>query len=253
MSIDPEDGARTSRKIGFTVAEFEESLLLAKELDLNVTGVALSRNSNWNNLTIEGIFYKAREVIDMAEQVGFNVETLIVPEVLEDLSLDNLASNLQKMKESCDYLLKDKSLNIFWETFDAVTTPSLTIFMTIQAVRRLPIAGTDQEKVQYFVNDGRHNSFRKVPRTVRHSTVNYVRRSAGSILGNSQLFPSEVFGPSCDGDDIIVSNVLMPELVNGDLIYLTNVGSDTTATRNDFNGFQNCQVFHFAQLSAGLL
>lgn len=246
VSIDPEDdSARTSRRIGFTLTEFQESLLVAKQLDLNVTGVALSRNPKRDHLTVEEIFHKARELINMVEVFGFNVETLIVPEVLQDLSLDNLALNLQKMKESSDLLRQDKSLQIFCETYDAVTTSSLTIFMTIQAVRRLPIPGTDQEKVQYFVDDGRHNSFRKVPRTVRHSSVNYLRRSAGSILGNSQVYPSEVFGPSCDGDDIIVSNVLMPELANGDWIYLTNVGSNTTSTRNDFYGFQNCKVFHF--------
>lgn len=62
MSIDPDipedDSARTSRTIGLTLAEFQEGLLVAKKLDLNLTGVALSRNLKWDHLTVKEIFKK---------------------------------------------------------------------------------------------------------------------------------------------------------------------------------------------------
>lgn len=226
--------------------EFRESLQLAKEQQLNVIGITVTGNSNWSNLTGEEVLLKAKKLVELAESLGFQIEILTVPEVIEDLSVNSLVSNLQKLKNRSDEFFSGKSIKIFCETHDSLTTSSLTLFATIQAVRRIKVKDTDEEKVQYFIDDGRHNSFRKVPRTVRYSEVHFIRRNMQPILGNQpKLFPTEVFGPSCDGDDIVVSNVLMPELGNGDLIYLTNVGSDSISMRTSFNGFQNCQVQHF--------
>lgn len=222
--------------------------MAARELDLNVIGLSLARNSKEKSL--EEIFLKSRDLIATSESHGFRISTLIIPEVLSDLSTDSFEQHLTEMQEIAQKLKKqNRNLEIFCETHDSLTTSSLSIFLTIQAVRRIPVENSsegEKVKVQYFVDDGRHNSFRKVPRCVRHVKVSFVRRSASE---SEKLFASEIFGPSCDGDDIILDNVPLPELKNGDLICLRNVGSDTISARNNFNGFENCKVFHFMQRS----
>ena len=226
--------------------EFIESLQISKELNLKITGITLTRNNKLkDNLPLEAVFKRAKELVMLAETVGFTIETLTIPEVIEDLSLDSLTEGLLKMQRLFEETFPDQpQLRLFCETYDSLTTASLTICVTIQAVRRIIDEASGEEKVQYFVDDGQFNSFRKVPRCLRYSQVGYIRRGQLGVQG-SRKYPTEVYGPSCDGNDLIVNNRPMPELSNGDLIYFTNVGSDTTSARTSFNGFLNCRSFHF--------
>lgn len=237
------------RQLGFSLTdeEFVESLLVAKELGVKVNGLCLTVNSNWSEgVTVEDVFYKAKDLILMAESMGFTIDQLTVPEIIRDISVASLETFLHAASNFSEQFFANRRLKIFCETLDSITTAALTIFMTVQAVRRIKMPDRGEEKVQYFVDDGRHNSFRKVPRTVRYSDVHFVRRNSMQIIErDNDLYPSEVFGPSCDGDDIVVADFLMPELRIGDLIYLTNVGSDTIATRTNFNGFLNCNCNYF--------
>lgn len=250
VSLPSPDILNGGAQLGFshTEQEFAESLLTAKELNLNIRGIAMTKNDNWNNVTAEDVFYKAHELVLMAESLGFSIDSLTVPEVITDLSVESLLTSLKGVNGLADIFFSENrpAMNIYCETNDSLTTASLSIFLTIQAVRRIKDENGNGEKMQYFVDDGRHNSFRKVPRAVRYSEVRFIRRTEYD-RDNSKVYNTEVFGPSCDGDDVVVANVLLPELSNGDLIYLTNVGSDTIATRTNFNGFLNCNSQYFVQ------
>lgn len=250
MSLDSPDLCNGGSQLGFshTYEELEKSLHLARDLKLRVTGLTIVKNSNWNNVTVEDVFAQAGRVLALAHSLGFRIKSLMIPEIIKDPSMESLLENLRMVEEIFPSFLADHwPIKLYLETNDSLTTAALTIFMTVQAVRRIKITGGVEEKVQYFVDDGQHNSFRKVPRTVRHSQVHFIRRNTLKILESAQLFRTEVFGPSCDGNDIVVADFLMPELAIGDLIYLTNVGSDTLAMRTNFNGFQNCNSHYFMQ------
>lgn len=248
MGSNPFTGGYSELLYTHTLQEFTESLQISKELNLKITGITLTRNNNLkDNLTLEAVFKKARELVTLAETVGFTIESLTIPEAIEDLSLSCLKDSLAKMQRLFEETFPNQPhLRLFCETYDSLTTAALTIFVTIQAVRRITDEETGEEKVQYFVDDGQFNSFRKVPRCLRYSQVGYIRRGQSKVHG-SREYPTEVFGPSCDGNDLIINDRPMPELSNGDLIYFSNVGSDTTATRTSFNGFLNCNSFHFMQ------
>lgn len=250
VSLDSPELCNGGSQLGFshTYEELEKSLHVARDLKLRVTGLTIVKNSNWNNVTVEDVFAQAKRVLVLADSLGFQIESLTIPEIIKDPSLESLMENLRMIHESTpNYLADHWPLKLFLETNDSLTTAALTIFMTVQAVRRIKIPGGVEEKVQYFVDDGQHNSFRKVPRTVRHSQVHFIRRNTLQIVESDELFRTEVFGPSCDGNDIVLADFLMPELGIGDLIYLTNVGSDTLAMRTNFNGFQNCNPHYFMQ------
>lgn len=210
------------------------------------------KNANWvDKVTAEEVFQLAKHMIDKAQALGFHIQSLTVPEInVGDLSVNALLCSLQQMKRVYEEMIRNHSeIQLICETHDLLTTTALTIFLTVQAVRRIKSIETGEEKVQYFVDDGRHNSFRKVPRSVRYAIVDFVRRSPQRILQSDSPCLTEVFGPSCDGDDVVINDHPLPELNNGDLIYLKNVGSDTLATRTNFNGFQNCQCHYFMHRS----
>mmetsp|Transcript_23323 Transcript_23323/g.34432 ORF Transcript_23323/g.34432 Transcript_23323/m.34432 type:complete len:719 (+) Transcript_23323:316-2472(+) len=71
------------------------------------------------------------------------------------------------------------------------------------------------------------------------------------------LYPSTVFGPTCDSIDVIARNVLLPKLDIGSWLYFQNMGAYTSAAAGSFNGFTPTEKFyccsvqpeHFQQFS----
>ncbi|KAL7228049.1 hypothetical protein ACSBR1_022844 [Camellia fascicularis] len=51
------------------------------------------------------------------------------------------------------------------------------------------------------------------------------------------LRPSTIFGPTCDGMDIVMRERKLPELQLNDLIVFYNMGAYSASTGAKFNGF----------------
>ena len=72
------------------------------------------------------------------------------------------------------------------------------------------------------------------------------------------LYPSTVFGPTCDSMDVLSRGVLLPKMDVGDWMYFQNMGAYTSAAASTFNGFPTTEKFyvcsvppqHFAKLVA---
>jgi len=62
----------------------------------------------------------------------------------------------------------------------------------------------------------------------------------------------KVFGPTCDGLDELSENsyihntskIFLPELKEGDLVYVENMGAYTSASATNFNGMPPAKVIH---------
>jgi len=60
------------------------------------------------------------------------------------------------------------------------------------------------------------------------------------------VFPTTIFGRTCDSGDTIIRNVLMPELNVGDVLRINNMGAYTTVTASEFNGFPKTERIYQA-------
>ena len=58
------------------------------------------------------------------------------------------------------------------------------------------------------------------------------------------LYPSTVFGPTCDSMDVLSRGVLMPKMNIGDWMYFQNMGAYTSAAASTFNGFPTTEKFY---------
>jgi hypothetical protein len=58
------------------------------------------------------------------------------------------------------------------------------------------------------------------------------------------LYPSTVFGPTCDSIDVISRSVLLPKMSTGDWLSFQNMGAYTSAAASDFNGFTPTEKFY---------
>ncbi|KAL7200157.1 hypothetical protein ACSBR2_022290 [Camellia fascicularis] len=55
--------------------------------------------------------------------------------------------------------------------------------------------------------------------------------------GCGMLWPSTIFGPTCDGMDVVMIECKLPELQLNDLIVFYNMGAYSASTGATFNGF----------------
>lgn len=70
---------------------------------------------------------------------------------------------------------------------------------------------------------------------------------------NDEKFLSTLWGPTCDSYDVIVKDVLMPELHIGDWLVWEDIGSYTLCLCTTFNGFPIPKVIPFIRRSQWLV
>ncbi|XP_055959819.1 ornithine decarboxylase-like [Mercurialis annua] len=91
--------------------------------------------------------------------------------------------------------------------------------------------------IQYWIDDGTHGSFNLA--TYDHSSMMF-KPLLRNEDGEAQL--STIFGPTCDGLDIVVSECKLPELNVDDVIVFYNMGAYTTSGASKFNGFNRFEM-----------
>ncbi|GMS89710.1 hypothetical protein PENTCL1PPCAC_11885, partial [Pristionchus entomophagus] len=92
----------------------------------------------------------------------------------------------------------------------------------------------------YYINDGVYGNF------ICGLTDNYY--PPGRPLfddENGELFPSLIWGPTCDSHDRLEDNKMMRRLEVGDWIIYEDMGAYTSAVSTTFNGFQRPTPIYF--------
>lgn len=141
-----------------------------------------------------------------------------------------------------------------------------------------------QDDFAYYINDGVYGAFNNLlfdhatvrPRKLRnaisakHQIVEVVQGEGEDALRtikvveeeasphDDTLYPSTVFGPTCDSMDVLSRGVLLPKMEVGDWMYFQNMGAYTSAAASTFNGFPTTEKFyvcsvppqHFSRLIA---
>lgn len=142
-----------------------------------------------------------------------------------------------------------------------------------------------QDDFAYYINDGVYGAFNNLlfdhatvrPRKLRNAispkhqlveivqgegedalrTIKVIEEEANSPCDET-LYPSTVFGPTCDSMDVLTRGVLLPKMDVGDWMYFQNMGAYTSAAASTFNGFPTTEKFyvcsvpswHFSRLIA---
>jgi len=111
-----------------------------------------------------------------------------------------------------------------------------------------------QDDYAYYINDGVYGAFNNLmfdhasvrPRVLRINAKHddYSSSDDEKPAPGKELFPSTVFGPTCDSIDVISRSVLLPKLEVGDWMYFQNMGAYTMAAASSFNGFDPSEIFY---------
>ncbi|XP_061099327.1 ornithine decarboxylase 1-like [Conger conger] len=234
-----------STKFGAKLETCPALLKRAQELGLDVIGVSFHVGSYcMDPVSYTKAIENAKGIFDLAATIGYKMTFLDlgggypgfdIPDVLHfkqmaveiNLALDKyfpVSSEVQIISEPGRYF------------------PSTAYTLAVNVVsKRVDIKkfsddnddGAKEKIVNYFVNDGIHSSFRFV---IFHDT--YVLPSAQKKSKPGEcVYPSTIFGQTCDGHDLIVEEYNLPDIQVGQWMIFNHMGAYSVTTATNFNGF----------------
>lgn len=249
---------RLSQKFGASMDNTMELLSLAKELDLNVAGVAFHVGSGASdpNAFIRAV-QDAREVFDQAASLGFDLHTLDVGGGFSPDTFEEMASVLAKALD--DYF--PPSIRIIAEPGRYYTSSAFTIACNVIARRTVEDKDLGIKSYMLYLNDGVYGNFSSIMFDHQHPVprvLSTMRRPDGFNYStdsltdsgytsaedcspgprNGRLIDYSIWGPTCDGIDCIAEKWTSTDTVDvGDWLYFENMGAYTKCSATRFNGF----------------
>lgn len=87
----------------------------------------------------------------------------------------------------------------------------------------------------YYLDDGMYGSY-------SGQMFDHARYPVEALRDGEERLPSVLAGPTCDSNDVVAENLMLPELRVGDLIVGRAMGAYTWASATDFNFFPRATV-----------
>ncbi|XP_033226728.1 ornithine decarboxylase 1-like [Belonocnema kinseyi] len=210
-------------------------LNLSRMLDLDVVGVSFHVGSGCQDppVFLRAIRH-ARELFDLAQEIGYKPYLLDIGGGYpgnKDTSIDKIA---EVVNHALDEYFNNGDVQIIAEPGRFFVASAFTLATSIHSKRSVrgdktaPNATTHN---MYYINDGVYGSFNCL--LYDHQIVTPMPLKSGC----GKMIPSSIWGPTCDGLDQVVENVLLHEMELGEWILFENMGAYTLPVASNFNGF----------------
>jgi ornithine decarboxylase len=222
---------RLSAKYGASLGDATELLRLAKELELNVSGVSFHVGSGASDPeSFRKSVQDARFVFDEAHSMGFDMKLLDVGGGFVDETFELFAGALNHALE--EYFPGD--IRVIGEPGRYYASNAFTLATNVIARREVMGMTPDEPSYMLYLNDGVYGNFSNIIFDHQHPVPQILQKSSSTTR------PTEysIWGPTCDGIDVITSNYYLPGVVNvGDWLFFENMGAYTKCSATRFNGF----------------
>ena len=144
---------------------------------------------------------------------------------LAGVSFEKIAD---KVNEAIDFYFGDTDVQFIAEPGRFMVQKSHTLVVCVVAKKK-----TDEGFI-YYINDGVYGSFNCIIFDHQDPVLIPVK-----YIENGSMYPSKIFGNTCDSLDEIKKCVMLTELHIGDFLYVKNFGAYTTSAKSDgFNGYK---------------
>lgn len=219
------------------IKEAPELLKSAHKMGINVVGLSFHVGSGCQE---PPVFRRAiaacRDLFDYADQLGFKFNLLDIGGGFPG----NRGTSIDKMAEiinsALDDYFPDPSVKIIAEPGRFFVSSAFTLACNVHSIRTVETTDSNYNKPKvhymYYINDGVYGSFNNI--LYDHQQV---EAQPLKEYSDSKLYSSSIWGPTCDGLDQVISEILLPELKIGDWLVFENMGAYTTAVASPFNGF----------------
>lgn len=230
-------------KYGAEMEHVKDLLSLARNLGLNIVGVSFHVGSAAEDPTSFGSAIQlAHAAFHKGLAWGFAMEVLDIGGGFPDGF--KAESGLRDMENSirkslAKYFPDPESVSIIAEPGRYFAEAASTILTSVFG-RRDIVNEHGQKEIDYWITDGLYGSFNCI--LYDHATVIPRGLKLSKQKVDSPLYSSTLFGPTCDGLDVVAQGKQLPELDLIDWVAFSNMGAYTIAGASNFNGINTMDV-----------
>ena len=222
---------RLSDKFGASLDTTIDLLTLAKDLDLNVTGVSFHVGSGASDpQSFERAVQDARTVFDQAAEIGFSLKTLDVGGGFSGDLFESMANVLSRALDENF----PSTVRIIGEPGRFYVASAFTLACNIIARRDFRDPATMETNYMLYLNDGVYGNFSSLIFDHQIASPRILSKRDRSTRSTEY----SLWGPSCDGIDRITGTCTLHGLLDvGDWLYFEEMGAYTRCSATKFNGF----------------
>lgn len=235
------------------VTEAPNLLRLARILGLNVVGFSFHVGSGCQDPPVyRRAICHCKRLFDMATDLGFKPYLLDIGGGYpghKGTSIDKFADVINK---ALDEYFNTDAVHVIAEPGRFYVASAFTLATSIHSKRS--VRGDENSSTSntvthnmYYINDGVYGSFNCLLYDHRHVTPLPLKRGCGKLI------PSSIWGPTCDGLDKVVEDVMLHDMEIGDWVLFENMGAYTLPVASPFNGFPVPKVHIVADENIWLL
>jgi ornithine decarboxylase len=230
-----------SNKFGAAPADCKGLLSKAHELGMKVVGVSFHVGSGCSQPgAFRGALQRARDVYDEAERLGMEFTCLDIGggfpgwDEPEQAIFADHAADICEMLET---LFPSPSVKVIAEPGRYFAATSQALLTSVVSVAET------SSGCRYYLNDGVYGSFNCL--FYDHASVPHpqILRDGQVLQDQANAELATVFGPTCDGLDLLTDSIRLPRLKVDDRLLFANMGAYTSAASSTFNGFAPATTF----------
>ncbi|XP_017061277.1 ornithine decarboxylase 1 [Drosophila ficusphila] len=217
-------------------------MLLAKSLDLKVTGTSFHVGSGCSELeAYDRAIKKAKNLFKLGELLGFEMDFLDIGGGFPGSDDEKFRRIAGSINTSVQRHFPDERVQIIAEPGRFFVAAAFTLVCKIHAKREVRSEDGKLDTIMYYLNDGVYGSFNCILYDHQVVTAEHYLEESDDL----PLLKSLIWGPSCDAFDKISEDLLLPNLNRGDLLGFRNMGAYTMPIASPFNGFDVPKTLYF--------
>jgi ornithine decarboxylase len=226
---------RLGLKFGAHLSVVDSLLQKCSELKLNLIGISFHVGSGQTNpnafpdalAMVKGIFSEAKE------KYGYNFNFLDIGGGFPGYDGDDANNRFGAIAANIrDILNEDFShCSIIAEPGRYFCSSPCTLVTKVLSKKEMEVNG--KRHFYYFINDGVYGCFNNTLYDHAEPKPNFLEDYPSDVV----LYPTTIYGPTCDSIDVVLRDFPMPELEIDDFFFWENMGAYTIAASATFNGF----------------
>jgi len=234
-----------SNKFGAAPADCGQLLLQALALGMKVVGVSFHVGSGCSQPgAFRGALQRAKDVFEEAERQGLQMTLLDIGGGFpgwDEEGQATFADHAKDISELLEELFPSPAIRVIAEPGRFFVATAKSLLTTVVSVAE------GASGCRLYLNDGLYGSFNCI--LYDHASVPHpVVLRDGLELPHDDVRlgpagPCTIFGPTCDGFDVISESMHMPRLKVQDRLLFPDMGAYTSAASTSFNGFAPAASF----------
>lgn len=219
-----------SMKYGAHSETVPELLQLAADLHLNIVGVSFHVGSgSYDPNAFVMAVRDAKRVFHLAEEYGYKMRLLDVGGGYQSDNFEDIAKVLGPCLNSL--FPEREGYEIIAEPGRYFVSSAFTFAAHVIARRTVTEKNTGVKSYMLYLNDGVYGNFSGVMFDHQHPTPRILKSGDAYYYGNnpdlSQLTKYSIWGPTCDGIDVITKKCHLQDGIDtGDWLYFEEMGGE---------------------------